>query len=157
VALDQQPVVLVAALVRSGAQADQGEFAVQPLAGQDEPDFAVAHPVHWVAQRLPGAAVPDLRGSRAILPLRDGALEIRIADRMILDMHRDAPVMRVERRAFPHRPAPEHAAMFQPDVPMQAGTVGPVLLYHEDRGVARRIAVVRRGLRHDGKKSRFAR
>jgi len=57
-----------------------------------------------------------------------------------------APVGRVERRPFRHRPAPQHAPMLQPEVPVQPGAMGCVLLHDEERfGPVRNLA--RRRLR----------
>src|SRR5674476_407496 len=71
------------------------------------------HCLGWVDLRYPGALVPDDDRAAAIFALGNGALERRIVDRVILDMHGQPLFMRIEARAARHRPAPQYAVMFQ--------------------------------------------
>ena len=96
VSLDEQPVVLPAALIRLRAQPHDGELAIQPLAMENKLDLAVTQSVVRIYQRLPGAAIPGLDRSGAVLAVRNGALEIGVLQRVILDMRRDAFVVWVE-------------------------------------------------------------
>ena len=95
-----------------------------------------------------GRQVPRSR-PRAIIAVGDGALELGIVDRVVLDVDRHALVGGTERRPFRHRPAPQHASVLQPEVPMQPGPVRGVLLHDEDRLWPGRD-IARRRLRHHG-------
>ena len=53
---------------------------------------------------FPGAAIPQHDGAAAILIFRNGAFEIAVIERMVLDLDRESLVVRVERRATRHRP-----------------------------------------------------
>ena len=91
---------------------------MQPLALEGEFEVAVGERLlrGFVALRLPIAAIPELNGAAAILALGDGALEIAVVERMILDLDRQALVVRVERGAAGDRPGLEDAIEFQPQV-----------------------------------------
>jgi len=145
VSLDQQPVVLPPTLVGPRLQPHQGELPMQPRAGQDELDLAVAKPLVGVDQRLPNAAVPGRDRPGAVVALRDAALEVGVIQRVVLDMHGDSLVGRVERGAFAHRPAPQHVIVLQAEIPVQPGAVRQVLLHHEDRRPLARPRCNRRG------------
>ena len=67
----------------------------------------------------PGAAIPDHHGAAAVLALRDGALELVVFDRMILDVDREPLLARNKARPARHRPAHHHAVEFEPQVVMQ--------------------------------------
>ena len=136
VALDQQPVVLTAALTGTRLQAHQRKAPVQPLAVEHEPKLALAHALVGIVQRLPCAAIPQLHRAGAILAVGYDALEIGIVQRMVLDVRSDPLVGGIERRPFAHRPAPQHAVMLQAEVPVQASAMRLVLLHHEDRRIA---------------------
>ncbi len=146
VALEQQPGVLARPSPRLRLQSHEVEPARQARAVQHEGQIALAHSLFGVGQRLPGAAVPGLHGSGAILAIRNGALEVRVVERVVLHMGRDPLVGRVERGPLAHRPTPQHAAVLQPEIPMQAGTMRRVLLHDEHRRArARRFARRSRG------------
>ena len=68
-------------------------------------------------------------------PLRDGALEVAVVERMVLGPHRQALVVGIEARPLGHRPALEHAVQLEPEVPVQPGRV--VLLDDEAVALAR--------------------
>ena len=156
-ALEQQPVVGLAAGAGLGLQAHQVEAAVQALAVQDEGQFALLHALVGVVDRLPGAAVPGLHRAGAVLAVRDGALEVGIVDRVVLDMRRDVLDGGIERRALAHRPAPQHAVVLQAEVVVQAGAVRLVLLHDEDRRVLGAREPCRGRVRRVTVKSRLAR
>ena len=125
--LDQQPVgALAAGLVV--LDADQDPAAVQALAFEAELEVAVGQGLlgGLRAFRGPVAAVPDLDGAAAVLALGDGALEVAVAERVVLDLDGEALVVRVERRAAGDGPGLEDAAELEAEVEMQAG--GVVLL-----------------------------
>ena len=73
--------------------ADQGEFEVAAL--QPLPRIAFGQPV---------AAIPELDRAATILVFRDGALEIAVVQRMILDLDGEALDAGIERRPLGHRP-----------------------------------------------------
>src|SRR3546814_9976794 len=88
--LDQQPV-----LARAGAgfgiaalHVHQHPFALHALAVEPELEITILEPGMGIAERLPGARVPEHDGAAAILALGHGALEIAIVARMVLDAHR---------------------------------------------------------------------
>src|SRR5262249_13860565 len=78
--------------------------AVQLLAGGREREPALLHAGARVVDRLPRAVVPDDDAPAAILALGDHAFEVRVVDRMILGLHREALLGRIEARALRHRP-----------------------------------------------------
>ena len=86
------------------------------------------------AGRLPRAPVPDDHVAAAVLALGDDALEVEVLDRVVLDVHREPPRLRVERRPLRHRPAGQHAVDLEPEVVVQAA--GPVALHDEPATVA---------------------
>ena len=84
---------------------------------------------------LPIAAIPELDGSAAILAFGNRAFEIAIIERMVLDLDRQALVMRIERGPSRHRPGLEHAVEFEPKIVMEPRRI--VLLDHEARPIRR--------------------
>jgi hypothetical protein len=66
-----------------------------------------------VADRLPGAVVPDDHGASAILLRRDGALEGGIGDRMVLHMDGHPFFLRVEAGALGNSPGQHDAVQFE--------------------------------------------
>ncbi len=146
VLLDEQPVLAV--ILRPRLQPDEDKSAVQPPAIEKKFQLAAPHPLFGVADRLPGAAIPGLHRAGAVLACGDAALEVGVVARMVLDMHGQPLVAGIERGAFRHRPAPQHAAVLQAEIPVQAA--GGVFLDDEDRGGAAR-RVCRRRLRGHGK------
>ncbi len=117
----------------------QHPAAVQPLAVQRELQVALRQALlRRHALRRPVAAVPQLHRAAAVLALGDGALEVAVVERVVLDLHGQALVVRVERGAAGHRPGLEHAVEFEPQVVMQPG--GVVLLDDEAQRVGGRDA-----------------
>ena len=80
--------------------------------------------------QLVGAAVPDLDRAGAVLPGRDLALEVRVVERVVLDVHGQVPLARLERHALGHGPAREHTVALEPEVVVQPA--GGVALHDED-------------------------
>ncbi len=138
--LDEQPVRPFAAELVA-FHAHQHEAALEPLAGQHELQLAVGERLfrRLVLLRRPEAAVEQLHRAAAVLPLGDGALEVAVAQRMVLDLDRQALVARVERRPLGHRPGLEDPVEFEPQVEVQPRRV--VLLHHETQLVRGQHAV----------------
>lgn len=146
VPLDQQPIVLLAALVGLRLQPHQGEFAVQPLAGQDKLDLTVPEFVVRVDKSFPGTAIPGFHRPGAVMSVRDRALEVSIVQRMILDMDGNSLVRGIHGGAFAHRPAPQHVIVLQAEIPVQPGPMRLMLLHDEDRRFGLALARSGRGL-----------
>ena len=62
-------------------------------------------------------------------PFGDDAFEAAVLERMVLDLHREPLVRRIEARPLGHRPALQHAVELQPEVVVQMA--GGVLLDDE--------------------------
>src|SRR4029450_6210999 len=121
-----QPVLLVAAQVRRHERPDSVELL--PV----QPDSEAAVP--FLLEQLVRAVVPDLDGAGAVVPLRDLALERRVVERVVLDVHREVLLPRLHRHALRHRPARERAVHLEPEVVVQPRGVVP--LHDEDRVLA---------------------
>src|SRR6185437_7702488 len=91
--------------------------------------------------------VPDLDRPAAVLALRDLALEVRVVERVVLDVHGQVALPLAQRDALGNGPAGERAAALEPEVEMQPA--GVVALDDEDRvGAAARA---RERLRRPGR------
>ncbi len=141
--LDQQPVGALAA-VAVAFHPHQHPAAVQLVAVQREFQVALLEAAIGIVG-FPGAAIPQHDGAAAILVVGNGAFEIAIVQRMILDLDREPFVARIERWPPRHRPGFEDAIEFQPQIVMQAGRV--MLLDHEAPLFGRRDLDVAGGLR----------
>jgi hypothetical protein len=110
---------------------------------------AVGRPRAVVAlvQRI-DATVPHDDFARAVLAGRNRALERRVIEGVILDLHREALDGGVERRAFRDRPRLQHAVEFEAEVVMHAPR--GVLLHHEQQRAGAR-GDFGRGFRGGGK------
>ena len=86
---------------------------------EDELELALGEPRFRVADRLPGALVPEHHRAAAILALGNGAFEIAIVERVVLDMHRQALVLRVVARPARHCPADEDAVQLEAEIVME--------------------------------------
>src|SRR5439155_23751101 len=75
--------------------------------------------------------VPDLDRARAVLPLRDLAVERRVLERVVLDVHRERAAAGLERHALRDGPRRERALLLEPEVVVQPPCVVP--LDDEDR------------------------
>jgi hypothetical protein len=133
--LDQQPVGAFPTLLVP-AHADQDPAAAQPLAFERELQVAALQTFVRVALGDPDAAVPQLDRAAAILALGNGAFEVAIVERMILDLDGQPLVVRIERRAARHRPGLEHAVELEPEIIVQACRI--VALDHEAQALAGR-------------------
>src|SRR5258708_18874100 len=96
---------------------------MQPVALKLKLQFAITQgllrleTVFW----LPVAAIPQLNRATSILPFGDRSLEVAIRERVIFDLHGQALVMRIERRALGHRPGFEDAVELETKIVMQSG------------------------------------
>ena len=117
VLLDEQPALVAAVL--AAAASHERPAAVQLRAVEVELELALAVALDRILLGNPGAAVPQEDGARAVLLRRDHAFEVAVLDGMVLDVHREALVVRVEARAFRHGPAQEHPAELEPEVVVQ--------------------------------------
>ena len=120
---EYEPVLLVAGEVRR----HERPRSLETLAVQPHGEAAVA----LLLEELVRAAVPDLDRARAVVPLRDLALEAPVLERMVLDVDREVLLAGLERDAFRHRPRGEDAVALEPEVVVQPPRVVP--LNDEDR------------------------
>ncbi len=141
VAFDQQPVL--ALLARLAVHAHEMPAAVQLLPVELEFEMALGIGLAGVAERGPRAAIPDDDGAAAIFALGNGALEVAVVQRMILDMHGEALFARHEARAARYRPALQHAVHLEAEVVVEAR--GVVLLDHEAVAALAALAPFRLG------------
>ena len=124
--LDQEPGIL---LLAPPLHPHQHPGTAQLVAGQAELEAAFGIVGFGVAQRLPGARVPDHDGTAAIFSLRDRTLEGAVVQGMVLDMDCQTLVLGIEARAAGDRPALVGGTQLQPQVVMQPA--GGMLLYDE--------------------------
>ncbi len=94
----------------------------------------VSWPFALLLEQLVGAVVPDLDRPAAVLALRDLAVERRVLERVILDVHGERLRAGLERHALRHGPRRERAVPLEPEVVVQARRV--VALHDEDRLLA---------------------
>src|SRR5438874_4657406 len=105
--LDQKPVVAVAAVALAILpHAHEHPTALQLLAREHEFEVPLPKRVFRIATvfRRPEAAIPKHNGATAVFTLRDCALEVAVVERVVLDLHCQAPVTGVEGWPFCHRP-----------------------------------------------------
>ena len=98
--------------------------------------------------QLVGAAVPDLHRSRAVLALRDLAVEVEVLERVVLGTDREVVALRILRDPLRDRPRSQRAVVLEPQVPVQRP--GVVLLHHEPRRGVVVCAIAARRLRGGG-------
>ena len=120
---EQQPVLLVAVEVGR----NERPRALEPLAVEADGEAAVA----LLLDELVRAVVPDLDGARAVVALRDLALEGRVVERVVLDVDGERALAGLERHALRHGPGGERAVALEPEVVVEAARV--VALDDEDR------------------------
>ena len=98
--------------------------------------------VGLLLDELVGAAVPDLDRAGAVLARGDLALERRVVERVVLDVHGEVALPGLERDALGDGPARERAVALEAEVVVEPARV--VALHDEDRarpaGRARRTA-----------------
>ena len=95
--------------------------------------------VGLLLEQLVRAAVPDLDGPRAVVALRDLALEAPVLERVILDVDCEVLLARLERHALRHGPRSENAVALEAKVVVEPARVVP--LHDEDRRL--RLAALR--------------
>ncbi len=118
--LDEQPVgAFTAAALAIPFHADEHPAARQAFTGQGELEVAALQPVMRIALGNPIAAIPELHRSAAILALGNGAFEVAVIERMVLDLDRQPLDLGVERRALRDSPRLEHAIELEPEIVMQ--------------------------------------
>src|SRR5205085_11164665 len=120
---DDQPVLRVARELRR----HERPGAVEALALQSHGQSAVS----LLLDELVGARVPDLDAAGSVLAFRDLAFERRVLERVVLDMHGQPLVARLERDAFRHRPARKRSVALEAEVVVEPPRV--VALDDEDR------------------------
>ena len=122
---------------------NQNEITLQTLAVQT--DLEIPLPQHFSGfrvgagnelafygnrrQRLPCAHLPHHHRASAVVAFGNNAFEIEIRYGMILDLHGQAFVGWVERKAFGHSPGFQHAIHLQAKIIVQAG--GAMFLHYE--------------------------
>jgi hypothetical protein len=87
--------------------------------------------VRLLLDELVGAVVEDLDRPAAVLALRDLALELRVLEGVVLDVHGEHLRARLERHALRHRPRGERPVLLEAEVVVQPARV--VALHDEDR------------------------
>src|SRR5690606_23244377 len=118
---DQEPVRALAT-VAIVLHAHDHEAALQALSVEGELELALFELFlrRAVAERFPIAPIPKLYRAAAILSFGDRAFEVAVVERMILDLDREALVLRIERWAPRHGPRLEDAVELEPQVEVQA-------------------------------------
>ena len=91
----------------------------------------VRPPFGFSSSELVRAVVPDLDRAGAVLALRDLALELRVLDRVVLDVDGEVLLAGLERHALRHRPGRERAVALEAEVVVEPPRV--VALDDEDR------------------------
>ena len=110
------------------ARAEERVAAAHALAVEGRDHLAVAELLG-----IEGASVPDTHRARAVLALRDVALELEVLERMVLGPNREPVLVRVRRDPARQRPGGERALVLEAQVPVQAA--GVVLLHDEARAL----------------------
>ena len=105
---------------------EQGVLAVDPFAVQRDDDLVVAQLLGLVR-----AGVPDRHRAGPVLALRDVAVEREVLERVIFGAYREVVRLVPQRDALRNRPRPEHAVVFEPQIPVETTRV--VLLHDEAR------------------------
>ena len=127
--LDQQPAGFRSAAEAS--RADQRPRALQLVAVEGELQITLAQGgVHVRHLRCPGAAVPQHHDAGAV-SLRDHALEGPVGEGVILGLHRQPLVGRVDGWPLGNGPRQQHAVPFEAQVVVQVR--GEVLLHGKEQ------------------------
>jgi hypothetical protein len=134
--LDQEPAPAVPIAAGPPAQPYEHPAAVKFLARERELQLAGAKPGFGIAHGRPGAPIPEENRAAPVLSLGDDALEASVLERVILGLHGEALVGRIEARPLRDCPAREDAADLQTEVVVKASRI--VLLDHECRATALR-------------------
>src|SRR5690606_28048158 len=126
-AFDREPVVRLLALAGPLGHPHERPAAGEASALELEVELALREPLGRVAERRPVTAIPDHDAAGAVLVLGDLALEVGVLERVVLGLHREPAILRVEARLFRHRPALQHAVVLEPEVVMEPARI--VLLH----------------------------
>ena len=121
---DQKPVLRVAVELRR----HERPRPVEALAVQPDREAAVA----LLLDQLVRPAVPDLDRAGAVVAGRDLPLEVRVVERMVLDVDGERAPARLERDALRDRPARERAIALEPEVVVEPPSVVPL---HDEDGI----------------------
>ena len=120
---EEEPVLLVAVELRGHQRPDPA----QALACEPDGQAAVA----LLLQELVRAVVPDLDRAGPVLAGRNLARKCRVLERVVLDVHGEMALARLERHALGHGPARERAVALEAEVVVEPPRV--VALHDEDR------------------------
>ena len=112
----------------------EGPAALELVAIEIEEQLPLDEPGERILHRRPGAAVPDDDRSRAVVAFGDDPLEVAVFEWVVLDVHGEAFVGGVARRALGHRPRAQHPLHLEPQVPVQP----PCGVLVDDEQAARR-------------------
>src|SRR5205085_11892612 len=116
--------------------------ALQLLAREHEFEVPLPKRTFRIATVLwrPEAAIPKHDGATPVFTLGDCALEVAVVERVVLDLHGQAPVTGVEGWPFRHRPGLEDPVHLQAQIVMQPGSR---MLLDDKTRVFRRLDVRR--------------
>src|SRR5436190_3772779 len=81
--------------------------------------MAIAQCLPRIADRPPPAAIPDVDVAGSVLTGRNVAFEVRIVERMVLDLHGEPAFAWPFARAFGDRPALQHTVELQTKIEME--------------------------------------
>ncbi len=126
--LDEQPLLALRPGATAGAH--QREGPAQLVALELEEQLPSPEPLVDVLQRRPAPAIPHDHRPGAVVPLGDHALEVRVLDRVVLHVDREALHRRVEGGPLRHRPGEQHVAPLEAEVVVESP--GGVLLDDEE-------------------------
>src|SRR5512145_225451 len=103
------------------AETEQHPLSTQLFADQFEVQLAALEAERGVVARDPGAAVPQQHVAGAVFAGRDRALEVTVAERVVLGLYREALGRGIQARALRYRPALQRAIPLQAEVVVQSG------------------------------------
>src|SRR3984957_5347834 len=118
--LDQQPFPSRILSKPFSPHPNKHETSLEPPAAQLEFQLA-ALDLHLRGElpfHLEGTLIPNRDLPRPVVARRDHPLEGAVLKRVVLGLHRQPPVARVEGWPFRHSPGLQHAIYFQPEVIM---------------------------------------
>ena len=119
--LDEKPVVALSAEAVV-LHLDEHPTAFQLLASEHEFQLAVAELLlgALVADRCPEPTIPKHHRTATVLSLRNRAFEVAVVERMVLHLHGQTLIVRINRWTPRDRPRFEHAIEFKPEIVVQA-------------------------------------
>ena len=132
---EEEPVLLLA--VEVGGDERPEPFELLAVQADGQPAVAL------LLDQLVGAGVPDLDRARAVLALRNLALEAAVVERVVLHVNGEVALADLERDALRHGPARERAVALEAEVVVEPPCV--VALDDEDRLLALALAGERLG------------